>query len=144
MIAGSRRCVDIVRTAVDTNILLDVLLPDVVHEKKSLALLDRALNEGALCICEVVAAEVGAHFASEESMERFLKEVGIVRTAMSLRALHDAGRRWRHYAGSRSGTRDRVVADFMIAAHALHEADRLLTRDLGFYRTHFKDLVLLQ
>jgi len=28
--------------------------------------------------------------------------------------------------------------------HAVHDADRLLTRDLGFYRVHFADLTLLQ
>jgi predicted nucleic acid-binding protein len=133
-----------VRTAVDTNILLDVLLPDVSHQKRSLALLKRGLSEGILCICEVVAAELGAQFDEVQDMERFLRDVGIVLSKTSLAGLHDAGKRWRLYASKRGGTRERVVADFVIAAHAVHDADRLLTRDLGFYRAHFADLTLLQ
>lgn len=132
------------RTAVDTNILLDVLLPDISHQKKSLALLKQALAEGTLCVCEVVAAELGAQFAELQAMELFFKSTGIILSKTSLAGLRDAGNRWRHYAAKRTGTRERVVADFMIAAHALHETDRLLTRDLGFYRSHFADLKLLE
>lgn len=41
------------------------------------------------------------------------------------------------------GSRERVIADFMIGAHALANADRLLTRDRGFYRKYFKQLRVL-
>lgn len=130
-------------TAVDTNILLDVLLPDPVHQAGSLVKLHQATQEGALILGEVVACELGAHFANLGDMKRFIQSVGLTLVPLSLRAAHDAGQRWRRYLRAKKGAREKVVADFIIAAHAIHHADRLLTRDLGFYRSHFEELKLM-
>lgn len=105
-------------TAVDTNILLDVLLPDPVHQAGSLAKLHQATQEGSLIVGEVVACELGAQFSDAGEMQRFLKSVGLSLVPLSPTTAHDAGQRWRHYLRTRKGARERIVADFMIAAHA--------------------------
>ncbi len=38
------------------------------------------------------------------------------------------------------GPRERTAPDFLIGAHAVHQADALLTTDAGFYRHHFHNL----
>jgi predicted nucleic acid-binding protein len=151
-------------TSVDTNIILDVLIPGEPFSESSKVLLDRHLSMGKLIICEVVFAELAAGFPSEEGLESFLSDTGMKVVYSNERALFLAGSRWAEYA--RKSARSRflcgkcghafevpcpqctalltkrlhVLADFLIGAHALVHADCILSRDLGVYKTYFSDL----
>jgi len=66
---------------------------------------------------------------------------GVEFQPLSLEAALRAGTTWHGYRKQR-GSRERMVADFLIGAHALTRCDRLLTRDRGFYRKYFSKLAI--
>jgi len=129
-------------TAVDTNILLDVFGADRAFGQASKDLLRRCIAEGQLVACEVIWAEAGALFPSTSAAREAMQQLGVEFSPMSLETALEAARAWKDYRRG-GGPKNRVAADFLIGAHALHQTDRLLTRDQGFYRTYFKPLAIL-
>ena len=59
-------------TAVDTNILLDVFMPDKKFAPDSSKLLKSAYDEGALIICDIVYAELVPQFGERSILDSTL------------------------------------------------------------------------
>lgn len=125
-------------TAVDTSVLLDVLLNDPQHSGTSIAALRQAANEGSLVICEVTLAEIVPTLPPGDAPQ-FLADWNLIFAPSSQASALLAGSMFRAYL-QRGGKRGRVVPDFLIAAHAQHHANRLLARDRGYYRDYFSQL----
>jgi predicted nucleic acid-binding protein len=151
-------------TSVDTNIILDVVIPGELFSESSKRLLDYHLSKGKLIICEAVFAELAAAFLTEEELKSFLSDTGMKIVPSNEESLFLAGSRWAEYAKQHDKNkfscgrcghafqvncpqcsamltkRFHVLADFLIGAHALVHADCILSRDLGIFKSHFKDL----
>jgi len=126
-------------TALDSSVILDVLLPDSEHAQRSIEALKRARLEGQLIICDVVLAEITPVVGTDDAMKSLLDDWQLVHVPSTQDTALLAGQMFRQYL-QRGGRRGRIVADFLIGAHATAHADRLLSRDDGFLRDYFEEL----
>ncbi len=129
--------------AVDSSVLVDVLANDPRFADVSLASLGEALAAGDVVICDAVVAEIHTLLAGSETTMEGLSSLGIRYLPTSEQAAVRAGHMQRRFR-DRGGRRERVVADFLIGAHALLQCDALVTRDAGFFRDYFKGLKVIE
>ena len=129
-------------TAVDSSVLLDVFTSDATFGPRSKDAFRVCLAEGRLTACDPVWTEVAAFFPSSAAAEAAFMNLGVEFDPITVRTALSAATAWRNYR-SRGGKRRRFAADFLIGAHALAQADRLLTRDRSFYRAYFSRLRVL-
>jgi predicted nucleic acid-binding protein len=129
-------------TAVDTNILIDIFGDDTKFGKHSAEALRKCMNEGSLICCDVVWVETATVFPNPRDFINAMHTLNIEFSSIGHEAAMLAAEAWRHYRKA-GGKRERLVADFLIGAHALTQCERLLTRDRGFYRSYFKSLKII-
>ena len=129
-------------TAIDTNVLLDVLIPNDEFFGRSLRAVDEAAVQGSLVVCDLVYAELCIHFQSQRECDEFLDATEIRVEPLDRAAHFMASRIWRKYR-QQGGPRSRILADLLVGAHAQTQANRLLSRDRGFYGKLFPSLQVL-
>jgi predicted nucleic acid-binding protein len=134
--------------AVDSNILIDFIGNDASAADSADQALRRALGSGPVVVCDVVVAEVVTGLGNGSSVIDALEALGIEFLALEQRSAVRAGEMQRRYADRRRASPlrqepPRVVADFMIGAHALLQCQGLITRDAGFFRDYFKGLKVI-
>lgn len=154
------------RVAVDTNVFSDLLSGDSIWEASADRTLWAALELGPLVVCPLIRAELSPRFESPSLLEALLNDFRVESDQFSDTTLWHAGQAWRNYRRRANEQmicpacgqlfsvqcasctqniiwRQHLIADFLIGAHAQWQADALITRDQGYYRTYFPDLRLI-
>ena len=127
---------------VDTNVLLDVVTADETFAEWSIAQLETAALQGDLLINDCVYAELSVGYREKERLDAFIEAAGLRHEMIPRDALFLAGKAFSSYRRSK-GTKQNVLPDFFIGAHATVLSLPLLTRDARRYRSYFPTLELI-
>jgi hypothetical protein len=128
---------------VDTNVLLDVLQSDPQWADWSQGQLESASLTDSLAINAVIYSELSMAFERIEELEAVLSEASLTVEAIPREALFLAGKAFLTYRRSRKGTKQGVLPDFYIGAHAAVAGMAILTRDVSRYRSYFPTVKLI-
>lgn len=121
---------------VDTNVLLDVIGADERFGERSREALSRCAETGVLVINPVVYAEVSVLIETIEEVDELLPPDLFRRDPMPWAAAFVAGKAYQRYR-QRGGARTRMLADFLVGAHAAVAGFGLISRDER-YRRYFE------
>lgn len=133
-------------TAIDTNVVIALWDKDPTLSLAAQNALEAAFNRGTLIAAAPVFAElIAAPGRSEAFVGSFFEDTGIgVDWELPGQIWRLAGRAFQTYAERRRKQRDtgarRILADFVIGAHAAANGCRLLTLDDRLYRSSFPTL----
>ncbi len=128
-------------TAVDSSVLWSVFR-DEPDARSWVDLLVEARRESRLILCDVVFAEIAPFFRDLEDLHSRLEALGVEYDAITPASAFVAGEIFKAYRRE-GGPRAHLIPDFLVGAHALHQAGRLAARDRGYLRRYFPKLRIL-
>lgn len=129
-------------TMIDTNVLVDVAVRDPKWLGWSRRKIAEAAARGTLVINQIVFSEFSVRYDKVETVEALLPADEFLRESLPWLSSFAAGRAYGAYRRN-GGTRERVLPDFLIGAHAYLRGYSLLTRDPKGYRAYFPDLDII-
>jgi hypothetical protein len=135
-------------TAIDTNVIIALWDKDPSLSLAAQTALEAAFSRGALVVAAPVFSELmAAPGRTETFLNSFLEDTGVaVDWNLDEDVWSSAGRAFQSYAERRRKQRDsgsrRILADFLIGAHAFTRGYRLLTLDERLYRAAFPSLTI--
>jgi len=128
--------------ALDSSVLIDVLIADPDYADASETAIADALAASDVVVCDAVVAEVQAMLDTSVNLMDTLETLGIRYQPGTEQAAMRAGHMNKRFR-ARGGRRERVVADFLIGAHAMLQCTALITRDAAFFHDYFKGLKII-
>jgi predicted nucleic acid-binding protein len=136
-------------TAVDSNVFIALWDGDAEVSTAAQAALESAVEDGPLVAAGPVFAELmAAPGRTEAFLNSFFRDTRVIlQFDLDETIWRAAGQAFQGYAVRRRKQRDRgprrILADFLIGAHASQRGYRLLTLDGGLYRAAFPTLKLV-
>lgn len=127
---------------VDTNILLDVVIPNPAWLNWSATQLFHLGKIHSLIINPIVYAEVSVSFSSVERVEASLASLGLELRHIPREVSFLAGKAFTQYRRN-GGTRASILPDFFIGAHAAFLTASVLTRDSQRFKSYFPSVHLI-
>jgi predicted nucleic acid-binding protein len=127
---------------VDSNVILDILTVDKVwYEWSSNKLMEYSENN-KLIINQIIYAEISMKFSKIEELDEVVAEANIKCENLPWEAGFLAGKCFIQYK-KRGGSKNSVLPDFYIGAHAAITKRAILTRYQGRYGTYFSNLSII-
>ena len=127
---------------VDTNVLLDVLEDDPAWVSWSMHQLRTQSIIHELVINPIIYAELSTTFESVDALDGVIQTMGLKYQELPHPALFLASMAFVQYRRSK-GTKNYVLPDFFIGAHAAVHGWAILTRDPRRYRNYFPRVQLI-